>query len=128
MVEVRLVDGSWGLLDLGIPRSRIWAEVLASLRDTSQPAYLEIEPDTHVITELLMPIASQVQKITETADGDLQVDLVRSHARHFLRRSRPDFPTLRAALEKAQGDERQVLITETDDDHSIFDVRTGSKG
>jgi hypothetical protein len=127
-VEVRLADGSSALLDLGIPRSRIWSEVLASLRELDQPAYLEIEPDSRLITELLMPIETHVQKITETAAGDLQVDLVRSHARHFLRRSRPDFEELRTALESAWRDELQVLVTETDEDHSIFDVRTVGKG
>ena len=125
LVTVRLADGRTGLLDMTVARSRVWADVLASLRDTGQPAYLEIDPKTSLITEFLMPLRTRVGEIAETPDGDLDVELIESHARHFVRRSDPDFEGLRSALETARKTGRPVIVTETDDSHEIFHVQSG---
>ena len=55
------------------------------------------------------------------------MELVISHAKHFLRRSNPDFAQLLETLERARASKALVAVTETED-HDIIDVRplTGS--
>lgn len=114
--------GRSGFLDLSLSRSRIWGEVLESLRDNGQPVYVEIDPDSNLITELLLPIRFLVGAV-EPLDEDVRVDLIVSQARHYLRASNPQFEELRRLLETARDTRTPVLITETIDDHEIIDVR-----
>jgi hypothetical protein len=124
-VTVELQSGVSGRLDMAQPRSVAWAEVLHSLREARQPAYLEIEPATRVITELLCPVTVQVGAIRE-AESRAEVELIISHARHYLLRARPDFRELLDALKRAHRSKSSVLVTETDA-HQIIDVRPAGK-
>ncbi len=121
-IRVAFAGGRAGLLDMALDRSRIWADVLRSLRDSGQPAYVELDPETSVITELLLPIRYTVHKIRPVKDG-LEVELIISHARHYLRRSNPNYEALRKALEDARAAGTPVLVTETLKEHEIIDVR-----
>ena len=114
--------GRTGLLDLSVHRSRVWAEVLESLRETGAPAYVEVDPNTSLITEVLLPIPFSIGRIERFPDG-LQVELIISHARHLLRRSNPNFEELRQTLEEARNTRSSVLITETLDGQEIIDAR-----
>src|SRR5438128_8560669 len=117
-LPIRFRSGQSGLLDMSLPRSAVWAEVLQSLRDTGQPAYVEVDAQTRVINELLLPGTFTVQLIIPTADKDgVEVKLVISHARHFLRRSSPDYQDLLRVLETAQKERTTVLVTEALDTH-----------
>jgi glycine/D-amino acid oxidase-like deaminating enzyme len=121
-LTVAFADGRTGLLDMTIHRSVVWADVLASLRETGQPAYVEIEPDTGLITLLLLPIRYTVARIEPDPEG-LEVELVVSHAGHYVRRSNSDFDELRERLQAALERRTPVLVTETLDEHEIIDVR-----
>ena len=44
-------------------------------------------------------------------------------ARHFLRRSNPDFEELRRTLEEAREKGSPILVTETLEQHEIIDAR-----
>ncbi len=125
LAPVRFRGGRSGMLDMSLPRSTVWAEVLQSLRDAGEPAYVEIDPDTGVITELLLPRAVTVESITPTPERDgVQVELLISHARHFLRRSNRAYDDLLRTLETARARKAAVLVTETLDTHEIIDVRS----
>ena len=119
--------GFSGLLDLSLDRSRIWGEVLESLRDSGQPAYVEIDPESNFITELLLPARFLVGAV-EPFDVGVRVDLIVSQARHYLRASNPQFEELRRLLETAKDTRTPVLVTETIDDHEIIDVRPTGEG
>ena len=119
--------GRSGLLDLSLNRARIWGEVLESLRDSGQPVYVEIDPDSDVITELLLPIRFLVGAVEPTDDG-VRVDLIVSQARHYLRTSNPDFEEFRQLLQTARDARTPVFVTETLDDHEIVDVRPTGEG
>lgn len=121
-VEVKFESGRSGLLDTSIPRSAVWAEVLDSLSKANQPAYVEIDPKTNFVTELLCPLSASVEAITEIADG-VEVELIISHAKHYLRRTNPDFQELLNTLQAANEQRTMVLVTETPDQHEIIDVR-----
>jgi hypothetical protein len=120
-VTVRFEGGQSGVLDLRQPRSVVWAEVLHSMREANQPAYVEIDPVTNVITELLCPVVVQVGEIRETKSG-AEVDLIISHARHYLQRAQANYRELLDALDSARRQKSTVIVTETDD-HKIIDVR-----
>jgi hypothetical protein len=122
LVTVTFQGGQSGLLDMNVPRSVVWAEVLHSMHEANQPAYVEIDPANNFITELLYPLAVQVGELKQTASG-VEVELIISHARHHLRRTHPNFRELLNALRTAQKQGTKVLVTETLDDHQIIDVR-----
>ena len=121
---VTLLGGRSGHLDMADPRSGVWIEVLRSLQESGQPVYLEIDPSNDLITELLLPIRYAVGRIEPVPDDGLDVELIVSHARHYLRRSNPDFEELHEALKSGFEQRMFVLVTETLDDHEIIDVRS----
>jgi hypothetical protein len=120
-LEVGFESGESGLLDMSVHRDAVWADVLRSLQERSQPAYVEIDPETHRVTELLVPRLFTVGRIEPNEDG-VQVELVISHGRHVLRQSNPRFRELSETLETARERNAPVLVTETDE-HEIVDVR-----
>lgn len=120
-LEVQLDGGQSGLLDMSVHRGAVWADVLRSLQERNEPAYIEIDPETGLITELLLPVRFTVGRIEPSEDG-LLVELIISHGRHHLLRSNEDFDELRATLEAAKERGTAVLVTETDE-HEIVDVR-----
>jgi len=120
-ITVKFKSGQSGVLDMSQPRSVVWAEVLHSMREANQPAYVEIDPETNLITELLCPIVVQVGKLRET-DSGAEVELIVSQARHYLQRARADFRELLDALDSARRQKSTVIVTETDD-HQIIDLR-----
>lgn len=123
---VRFESGETAYLDGGDFRSGAWAKVLSSQREIGAPVYVEIAPQTSVITELLLPLAVMVGSIAPARDGDgVEVSLVISHAVHFLRRSNPNYVRLLDTLESARKSGTRILVTETADSHEIIDVRPG---
>jgi hypothetical protein len=121
---VRFAKGADARLDPTSQRDRVWAEVLESLRDSRQPAYVEIDPDTRYITALLLPQSFTVTAIRESARGEsLEVELEISHARHHLRRDHPHFDEMHRTLERALREKSPVLVTESLDSSAIVDVR-----
>jgi hypothetical protein len=113
--------GRTGRLDLSLPHAPVWASVLDSMRESNTPAYVEIDPGTGEITSLRVPISVGVENITPV-NNDMEVELVISHAKHFLRATHPDFEEMLATLERARATKSLVAVTETDD-HDIIDVR-----
>ena len=123
-VTVNLQSGRSGQLDMELPRSAVWADVLDSVRQANESVYVEIDPTTNVITELLIPREVRIGAITPTASGDaVEVELIISQARHYLRRTNPDFQQLLNILQTAQEEGNPVLVTETLDGYEIIDVR-----
>ena len=124
LVTVAFQGGRSGLLDVASPRSAVWAQILESRRQENQPVYVEIDPATNLITELLLPRIVRVGEMVPTAAGDaVDVELIVSHARHYLRRTSPDFEQLLQTLQSAREQGTAVAVTETPDTHEIIDVR-----
>jgi hypothetical protein len=124
LLSVRFAEGHIGLLDLAEPRAAVWASVLRSLNEHGAPAYVEIDPRTAMIVELLQPKLQPVGEIRPLDKGpDLEVQLLKSHARHVLRREHPRFQELLKLLRSAQGKETELWVTDTLNTHEIIDVR-----
>jgi hypothetical protein len=124
LLSVRFAEGRIGLLDLAEPRAAVWASVLRSLNEHGAPAYVEIDPRTAMIVKLLQPKLQPVGEIRPLDKGpDLQVQLLKSHARHVLRREHPHFQKLLKLLRSAQGEGTELWVTETLNTHEIVDVR-----
>jgi hypothetical protein len=120
-VTISFQAGRSGRLDLTKPHAAVWASVLDSMRQSNAPAYVEIDPATSEITNLLVPLTVGVENITPVMN-DMEVELIISHAKHFLRRTNPDFEQLLETLERARVNKTLVAVTETED-HDIIDVR-----
>jgi hypothetical protein len=124
VVTVSFQQGRSAHLDMTVPRSKVWTEVLHSLRQANEPAYVELDPATNVITNLLCPLTVRVGAITPNAAGDaVEVELIISHARHHLRRAHADFQQMLQTLQDAKNRGTPVVVTETMNDHEIIDVR-----
>jgi hypothetical protein len=121
-LTVTFADGRQARLNLTDYRSRVWAQVLQNLYHSGQPAYVEIDPDSRLITQLLQPLRFTVGDIRRV-DGGFEVDLIVSQGRHYLRRSNPNFEDLREALENARKRGTPVLVTETLNEHEIIHIQ-----
>lgn len=125
-VEVTIGERT-GQLDPADARSRQWFDALSELKANDLPVYLEVDPQTGRITELLVPIVVRVGDLNDTPAG-IEVELIISQARHVLNRANPDFDRLHAALAQARIDGSAVLVTETPSTHEIIDVRPPPSG
>jgi hypothetical protein len=121
-VTVTFASGREGLLDVSQHQGRVWAEVLQSLFETGQPAYVEIEPETGLITQLLLPRSYAVAALRRQKDR-LEVELNPSHAIHVVMRSNPHYDEIARALERARRRGAQVLVTEDIAGPEIVDAR-----
>ncbi len=119
--SVSFQGGRTAVLDPSKPQSAVWAEVLDELRALQQPAYIEVDPATNAVSAVLSPIAVRVASLQPTSEG-FDVELIISHARHYLRRSNPDFDSLHAALQDARAQGTTVAVIENDA-HEIVAVR-----
>lgn len=95
---------------------------LQTSRDYQMAVYLEIDPATRVIAEVLAPYDSPVLSVNEQADR-AEVLLVYSAAYHFLQRSHPDYARMIKDLRASVEHGNHLLVTESRDEHFIIDVR-----
>lgn len=111
-----------GLLDLATTRDAVWLDVMRQLKDQGRPVYVEIDPRTRRIRQFLQPRQQPVGELNEIEKGDVQANLMLSHAVHVLRRKHPRFEEFLGRLRAAQRDGSMVWVTETLDSHEIIDV------
>lgn len=123
---VVFASGSSARLDLEDSRATGWLAALDEMRAAGLSAYVEVDPATGVITELLCPLPVVVGELRERDDG-VDVELVVSQARHRLSRDNPEYGELLTALRRAHESREPVLVTETLDEHEIIDVRPDPK-
>ncbi len=123
VLSVTFAEGQTALLDVSEHRGRVWADVLKSVHETGRSAYVEVEPETNLITEFLLPLEFRVASVERVDEDKVEVDLVISQARHYVVRSNPDFEEIVETLETARRTNSYVLVTETLDSHEIIDVR-----
>jgi hypothetical protein len=121
-LSVELEEGRRVRLDPDEPRSAGFAKVLDGLSKQRMPVYVEVDPETSAITRLHIPHVTRVVAIRPIDEGVLGVELERSHARHVLRRSAPDFEDLERQLQEALRTGAPVILTENDA-HEVVDVR-----
>ncbi len=123
-ITVKLQAGETVHLDMSMPQARTWAGILATMQRAKQAVYLETDPKTNIATELLIPRAVKVATLKpRNRKGDVEVELVVSQMRHYLRRSNPDFNGLLSILENALKTETPILVTDSRDRNEIIDVR-----
>ena len=98
--------------------------ILDSLQRAKQAVYLKIDPQTGIVADLLLPRAVKVASVASAnREGDVEVELIISAARHYLRHANPDYKKLLKTLEEAQKTGIPVLVTDSRDRQEIVDVR-----
>jgi len=122
-VTVEFKTGQKGILDMKNPRAVHWGDIIDRLEKSNQPVYVEIDDESGVITDLLIPMVFKVERLDPDEHGNLLIRLQPSAAIHALLKSDPNFERMRTSLEAALKDGSERLITETRDDHEIIDVR-----
>jgi hypothetical protein len=119
--RVAFSAGRAGLLDRSSQRGAVWAEVLESLQQQNAPAYIEIDPASSQITQLLIPMVVSVGEIKPTDDG-VDVELIISHAIHSLKSHHPRYEELLNRLTAARASGELVAVTEDPTSHTIIQV------
>jgi len=125
-VTVQFKTGQTGHLDLKDPLSAHWANMIDEQSQANQPVYVDIDEETSVITNVLIPRVFTVARLETDEQGNLLVHLRESAAIHAVLQSDPNFAAMRDSLQAALDDGSERLITETRDDMEIIDVRTPS--
>lgn len=97
-------------------------EILEELRKIGSPVYIEIHPENRTITKVLIPLIGKIERLSETKENNVTVEISISSALHFLNKSNPDFEEILKNLRTAQDTKALMIITETDR-HEIIDVR-----
>ncbi|HEY6269773.1 MAG TPA: protein-glutamine glutaminase family protein [Candidatus Acidoferrum sp.] len=97
-------------------------EILEELRQMRAPVYVDANPQNRGITQLFIPLVTQVTNISESGAEEMEVELQASHARHLLKRKNPDFGLLLETLRAAQAKKSWLIVTETDEPE-IIDAR-----
>lgn len=110
-------------LNPGDERSAVFAEILSELSRIAHPAYVEVEPTSRMVNEVLVPLSGRVRRLLRDPSGDVEVDLEGSAGRHRLRAGDPDFDEFLRALERSRTGGTPVVVTESDEEHDILDVR-----
>lgn len=108
-------------LDPADSRSAGFAKVLDGLSKQGLPVYVEIDPATQAVTQLLIPHVARVVSISPS-EGTLDIELEPSHARHHLRLGEADSAEMERELRDALQSGRLLIVTE-DDAHHIIDIR-----
>ena len=109
-------------------RAAVWRDMLDFTRQSNLPAYVEIDPETSVITRVLIPMRVRVVALEPAPDGNVALRFVESHAGHQLLQTNPDFQEMLNKLEGARVAGTEVLVTSTRDEHEIIDVRVPGPG
>ena len=115
-------DGRRARLDRTDERAVPLAGLLEDFRRRGRPLYVEVDPVTERIARVRLPIVGRVAAVRSTGDGDLEIDIPPSHARHVLRRDHPNFDASAELLRSAIAGRRPVLLTENDN-HELLDLR-----
>jgi len=124
LITVKFHGVQPAFLDMSKPQAKSWAGILDSVQRMKQAIYLRIDSETRVIAELLLPQPFKIAAVkSPDQKGDVEVELVISAARHYLRRANPGFRNLLTALQIATQTELPVLVTESRDRQGIIDVR-----
>ncbi len=122
-VTVSFKTGQTGVLDMKSPLAAVWAEMLDFLNQKNKPVYVEIDPETKIITQLIIPETGNVLDLSPLANGDVDINLAPSAAPHYIRHANPEFALLRQTLQAAKDDGSEVLVTSTQEEHEIIDVK-----
>lgn len=120
VVQVQFESGDYLELYVGTDQGKIFLEVLDDTRRHLLPIYVEAD-DSGRISSLRLPKVCTVSALHKSDDGDVEIDLEISHAKHVLRKEHPGFSELLALLERSHQNQTLIAVTESED--GVIDVR-----
>ncbi len=107
--------------------SGVVADVLDELTAAREPAYVEVNPESKVISRVLIPLVGNVVNLQTLPSGDLRIDLEDSAALHVLRRSDPHYDRFLGVVKSAQANNTPVVFTEDPETHQMIDIRPADR-
>jgi hypothetical protein len=119
---VEATSGETALVDASSSPGRVWLQILTERQRDGDPVFLDVHDESKRLTRLLLPIVARVDRLVEGSES-VEVALEISHAKHYLKRSHPNFPRLLDLLKLGLQTKKPLLVTEDDDRHEIVDVR-----
>jgi hypothetical protein len=122
-LRVMFADGRHALLDLQQESHRRWLSSLQDFAKEHVSVYAEVDDSSGRLVTLLLPQQLSVERIGELVDGRREIDLVISHAPHYLLSASPNYTKLLGLLEAAVVSGDDILVTENLDGSEIIDVR-----
>jgi glutaminase-like protein len=120
-LTIEFADGRTARFDPDDPRSEQYGRLLEDLNKAGTPISVEVDPRTGVAKLLRIPLEVTVDTVVPCANGDTEVTLTVSQARHVVRANNPNRDALVKQLERARDAKTVVLVTEDDD--GIIDVQ-----
>jgi len=122
-LNVYFDDRQTAQLDSADPQFTVYADILAEIKQQRLPVYVEVDPQNKRITALEIPVPGKVAALSVDPSGEIAFRLDSStrfftlepgnpHARHWLH-----------VLHDAQIDGTTVLVTETEVEPEIVDIR-----
>ena len=115
-------DGRRARLDPSNERAPALAGILEELRRRGKPVYVEVDPQSGVITRIQVPRVTQIEAVYANDAGDLVIEIPLSQGSHVLRRQSPDFDAWAALLREALDRRLPVILTESET-HDVIDLR-----
>lgn len=109
-------------LDRSDERAPALAGILEELRRRGKTVYVEVDPQTGVITRVQIPKVTHIEAVYANETGDMVIDIPLSHGSHVLRRQSPDFDAWAALLREALDRGLPVILTENEM-HDLIDLR-----
>jgi hypothetical protein len=128
LVTVHFQAGATAQLDTARARAADMIDLLDDLRTQNAPVYIEIDPATQSVKQLLLPRVAVVAQTAAAPVGTRhEVTLEEAHARYYLDTANPDYRQMLADLQRSAQKRSTVLVTYALDRPEIIDVRSVPK-
>jgi hypothetical protein len=123
--EIKFRGGQSARLDPLHPRAAAFAEALNTLQQHGLHAWVAVDTQTGMISNVRVPLVDHIRSVVEMPDGDVEVLLEVSASMHVLRKGNSDRGRLLEALKDFAASGNVAAITE-DDEQGIIDVRSAA--
>jgi hypothetical protein len=115
-------DGRRARLDRSDERAPARAGILEKLRRRGKPVYVEVDPQSGVITRIQIPRVTHVEAVYANDAGDLVIAIPLWQGSHVLRRQSSDFDAWAALIREALERRMPVILT-ANETQDVIDLR-----
>lgn len=122
-ITVHFEGGQSASLDRNTPLASTFAQVLDELHKALLNVYVEVDPNSQVITEVQVPVTGHVADLQEESGGGVTFTLDSSQRRYSLPPSNPLYSVFVQTLREAHQRNATIILTEKAEEPEILDIR-----